>query len=105
MSDQRESDESAEPTEANDPIESSEQADPIEPIESAEPTLPIERIEPLDPIESNELSDQRDHRESRVRFDMTPVSPRARRRASAELYPGLRASRRTGPRGGSRDRR
>jgi hypothetical protein len=105
MSDQRERDESAEPAEANDPIENSEQAEPIEPIESAEPTLPIERIEPLDPIESNELSDQRDHRESRVRFAMTPVSPRARRRPKPECDLGSRASRRTGPPGGSRDRR
>ena len=54
MSDQRDRDESAEPTEAKDPTENSEQALPIDPIESTEPFEAMERNE------SSERIDQRD---------------------------------------------
>jgi aspartate kinase len=62
-SDQREQDESAEPTEANDPAENSEHALPTDPIERNEPTDPIESTEPFDAIESTECSERIDQRD------------------------------------------
>ena len=76
MSDQRERDDSAEPTDANDPTEKSEQALPIDPIERTDPTDPIESTEPLDATERNESSERIDHRDDGMTvFSHTPTRP------------------------------
>jgi hypothetical protein len=64
MSDQRDRDESAEPTEAKDPTENSEQALPIDPIERNDPTDPIDRAEPFEAMERNEPSERIDQRDA-----------------------------------------
>ncbi len=68
MIDQRETDDSSEPTLANDPMDRIEKAEPIEPIEPNDPMEPIESIEFFDPMLRNEPSDQRDH------FEVEPDS-------------------------------
>lgn len=64
MSDQRDRDESAEPTEANEPTENREQALPIDPIDRNEPTEPIESTEPFEAMQRNEPSERIDHRDA-----------------------------------------
>jgi hypothetical protein len=79
MSDQRDREERAEPTDANEPIEKSEQALPIDPIDRNDPTDPIESTEPFEAMERTEPSERIDHRD----VGMTVFSHTRRLTASA----------------------
>jgi hypothetical protein len=72
--DQRDIDDSAEPTDANDPADRIEHAEPTDPIDMNEPTDPIESTEPFDPIERNESTEHSDHREVDVASIISRVS-------------------------------
>lgn len=88
ISDQRDSDDSAEPIEAADPIESTEATDPAEPMLRMDPAEPIDRTEPFDATDSSESSDHSDQRERRERIGgmrSANVAPEAARPLVARL--------------------
>ncbi|MDQ1722120.1 MAG: hypothetical protein QOI26_1854 [Pseudonocardiales bacterium] len=63
ISDQRDSEHSAEPADSHDPTEKIDSAEPTLPTEANEPTLPMDNIEPFDPMDSRLSCDHNDQRE------------------------------------------
>jgi hypothetical protein len=74
MTDHRDSEDMAEPTQSTDPMENPDSTDPIDPTDRAEPTDPMDKTEPFEAMLSSESSDHSDHRDPEV--PVTPASSR-----------------------------
>jgi hypothetical protein len=80
MTDHRDSEDRAEPTESTDPMEKPDSTDPIDPMERADPTDPMDRTDPFEAMLSSESSDHSDHCEPEPRIGgerrrVTPPGP------------------------------
>jgi hypothetical protein len=62
MTDNRDCDDSKEPTDRTEPTLKALTADPIEPIDRTDPTDPMESTDPSEPIDRNESLDHSDQR-------------------------------------------
>src|SRR5947209_8073736 len=63
MTDQREQDDRADPSDSTEPIDRADASEPSEPIDRADPTDPTESTDPLEAMLSTESSDHSDQRD------------------------------------------